>query len=497
MRIPTRFGLCAAIMVFAVLALGSASAFAAEPWWHVDTISSPASQPGGESRLVLEVSNLGDAAANGSTDPIAIVDKLPAGVTPTDLSPEGGGSFAIGIDGVREIIKCGVLSQTVTCTYAGPLLAYERFMIGINVNVEPGAGTGVSEVSVSGGGAPPVLWRRALALENVPAFGAENYELTPEEEGGVPDTQAGSHPFQLTATLIFNTEATPVLREEYNEVLPEAQPIALTKDLYFDLPPGLVGNPNPLPQCALRVFLHPSTTSKCPNDTVVGVATPIVTNITAEGLVPIAVTSALYSVEPSVGEPARFGFSTALGPIILDTSVRTGGDYGVVVTVPDLPDNTPYIGSQVTFWGVPGDSRHDTSRGSCLDEIEGYIQNIKQLEFACPLSEKPQPFVIMPTSCNGPLQSSVQGDSWSEIGKLSPPKMYTFANSAGEPFGEDGCNRLNFEPSIVVAPDGQNASTPTGLSVDVHVGQEASLNPTGLADASVKNTTVTLPAGVA
>ena len=55
---------------------------------------------------------------------------------------------------------------------------------------------------------------------------------------------------------------------------------------------------------------------------------------------------------------------------------------------------------------------------------------------------------------------------------------------------------MNFEPSIDVAPDGQQASTPTGLTVGVHVPQEASLNPSGLAEAAVKDTTVTLPAGV-
>ena len=73
----------------------------------------------------------------------------------------------------------------------------------------------MSEVNVSGGGAAPVVWRRALALgESACGFGAENYELTPEEEGGAPDTQAGSHPFQLTTTLTFNSKAAPVFSYE-------------------------------------------------------------------------------------------------------------------------------------------------------------------------------------------------------------------------------------------------------------------------------------------
>jgi hypothetical protein len=489
---------------FALVFGPASSAFANEPWWHVNTVSAPASQPGGEGRVLLEVSNLGDAAVDGFVNPVTIVDRLPAGVTVVtndkgepDVYGEGGGSFSVGISGVKEAIHCSVAGQVVTCGYAGPLLAYERFMISVTVQVQPGAGDGVSEVSVSGGGAPSVIVRHALALGEAPSpFGAENYEISPEEEGGTPDTQAGSHPFQLTTTLTFNTKAAPVYQYEHGGVFPEIQPVALTKDLRFNLPPGLVGNPTPLPQCPLRVFLHESNANICPDDTVVGVATPIVTNPAADHYGPFAPTAPLFSLEPSLGEPAKFGFDTAVGPIILDTSVRTGEGYGVVVTVPNIPSYLPFIGSQVTFWGVPAAAAHDTTRGQCLEEYNGTVHVPSQLEYSCPVQEKPQPFLIMPTSCEGSLQTSVEGDSWSEIGNFTAPKRYTFANENGEPFSQDGCNQLSFEPQIKVAPDGQQAATPTGLSVDVHVGQEASLNPTGLADASVKDTTVTLPAGV-
>jgi hypothetical protein len=486
------------VVFFAVVCVGQAAA--AMPWWHVNTVSAPASEPGGESRLVLEVSNLGDAYVNGFANPVTIVDHLPAGVTPTDVYGEGAGASIGEAISPRngDALQCAISSGTVTCKYAEALLAYERFMIAITVKVEPEAGTGVSEVSVTGGGAPPVTWRRPLALvEGIPAYGAENYELTPEEEGGAPDTQAGSHPFQLTSTLIFNTKTVPVLNSHYKEILPEVQPVELTKDLRFDLPPGLVGNPTPLPKCSIYVFLHKVGSTVCPDNTVIGVATPIVTSPSVARYAPFAVTSPLYALEPAVGEPARFGFTTTAGPVILDTSVRTGGDYGVIVSVPDIVDLVGFIGAQVTFWGVPGDSRHDTSRGACLDAYEEQAPlSTRKWESTCSVQEKPQPFLILPTSCEAPWSSTIEGDSWSNVGQFSPPKQYTFSNSVGEPLTQDGCNHLNFDPSITVAPDGQQGSTPTGLTVGVHVGQEASLNPTGLAESSVRNTTVTLPAGV-
>ena len=61
----------------------------------------------------------------------------------------------------------------------------------------------------------------------------------------------------------------------------------------------------------------------------------------------------------------------------------------------------------------------------------------------------------------------------------------------------DGCNKLPFEPSISVAPDNQAGSSPTGLTVGVHVPQDSILSAKGLAESTVKDTTVTLPAGVA
>ena len=140
MRAAIRLGLYVVVAVLGVVTVGVSSASATEPWWHVNTISAPASQAGGESRLVLEVSNLGDADAEGSKSPVTIVDRLPAGITPTHLYPEGGGNFGIGINGVEEVIQCGFLAEVVTCTYAAPLRVYERFMINISVKAQPGAG---------------------------------------------------------------------------------------------------------------------------------------------------------------------------------------------------------------------------------------------------------------------------------------------------------------------------------------------------------------------
>jgi hypothetical protein len=518
--------------------LGAGQALASEPWWHVNTVWAPAGRAGEEGTVVVEVSNLGDAPTSGTWSEhvqeavftgetksfITVVEKLPAGLTVANaeeaVQVEGGGTslgwysekhmeedFALfetlGFKPPKQL--CSVSGQSVTCEYGTPVRPYERIIVAINVDAAPGATAGVNEVSVSGGGAQPVVSRRVLAPDQaVPSYGVENYELTPEEEGGGNDTQAGSHPFQLTTTLALNTQTAKAFRQyeganSTGAVVPEVQPLALTKDLRFNLPPGLIGNPMPLPKCSMYVFSKATSASgQCPTDTVVGVATPVITNADSSRNIPFAITEPLYSLEPSVGEPARFGFQTPLGPVILDTSVRTGGDYGVVVTVPNIVD-APFMGNQVTFWGVPADPRHDISRSlECIAAVEPQLSGGP--ETLCSAKQKPQPFLIMPTSCGGPLHTTIEMDSWAVPGVFTSPFGYDFqagAGGIGEPYGQDGCNRLSFEPSIQVAPDGQEGSTPTGLTVGVHVAQEASLNPTGLADSTVKDTTVTLPMGVA
>ncbi len=520
------------ILVVVVSMVGlSGRAVAAEPWWHLASISAPATPKSSESRVVLDIANVGDLPTSDTTTEhlqelifsdetknfITVVDRFPAGVTPTVVHVEGGGSSE-GWYGQREVEEklhyfetlgfkvpmapCVISGQTLECKYGVSVRPYEHIVIAVGVNVAPGSGLGTNELSVSGGGAPAVSVRHPLAMEApVPSYGVQDYELTAEEEGGTPATQAGSHPFQLTTTLMLNSMTTPALHGgNFSNNTLEVQPVAMSKDLRFNLPAGLVGNPTPLPKCRLTIFLRSAEGGApiCPNNTVVGVATPITTGPSFGGTpwVPYAISLPLYSLEPSVGEPAKFGFQTPFGPVVLDTSVRTGGGYGVVVTVPNITQAAAFIGNVVTFWGVPDDSRHDNARNrECLVGEAQYGELGHEL--SCPVAEKPQPLLIMPTSCTGPLRTSIETDSWEQVGQFTQPFGYTSQNDAGEPVAQDGCNRLNFEPSITVAPDGQQGSTPTGLSVGVHVPQEASLNPAGLTEASVRDTTVTLPAGVA
>lgn len=432
-----------------------------------------------DGQVVVTAANLGDEGVDGASSPVKITDELPAGLKA--VSMEGFSGKGEAASDTTGPVDCNV--ETLTCSFQGKIPPYDQIEVVIGVTAENTDSGMENQASVSGGGARPVSVRRPVRVADEPTrFGVEDYELDAEDEGGNPDTQAGSHPSQLTSSLALNETG-------------EGYPAALAKDLRFNLPPGLIGNPTPFPQCRLAQFLEPGLVNgefenNCPAQTAVGVAR-ITINEPGRHLGETVYTfvAPLFNLEPSTGEPARFGFTLPRTPVLLDTSVRTGGDYGVSVEVNNIAQTVGFLKSEVTFWGVPGDPRHDSARGwGCLQQLDGEPKHA-----ACGTSEAAHapPLLALPTSCTGPLQTSVEADSWELAGAFQ-----TYPSS--EPMQAlDGCNRLPFSPSIIVAADSTAGSTPSGLDVDVHVPQEVSLNPGGLAEADVKDTTVALPAGVA
>jgi hypothetical protein len=458
-------------------------ALAEAPSWGITTEAAPTNlPPGAEGQIVVAASDLGEVAVNGAITTVKVTDALPAGLRAVSVV----GSVKGGVE-----VKCppGEPPSPLSCTFTGTVNPYERLTIVIKVKVEEPPGTVTtlpSQVTVEGGGAPKASSTQQLLVNGGPTpFGIQRYELSPFNEGGMPATQAGAQPFQLTTTLVTNQTAA-------------RQPVALPKDLSFNLPPGLIGNPTAVAKCNEVDFAAlVLETNLCPPNTVVGVAT-VTANEPIVGI--ITKTVPVFDLVPAQGEPARFGFEV-IGkiPVVIDTAVRSGRDYGVVATVRNATQTAGLLSSQVTLWGVPGDSHHNNSRGWECVAGETFA---KQVGKPCPATsqESATPFLRNPTSCASnpaaePVTSSVEADSWAEPGTFVS-SQYSWMTSEGEPLGFSGCAALPFSPSIDVAPEAHTAATPTGLTVEVKVPQQALLEPGALAQADVRDSTVTLPQGV-
>jgi hypothetical protein len=337
-------------------------------------------------------------------------------------------------------------------------------------------------------------------------FSLQRFVISARNQNGTPDAQAGSHPFALTTTFLL-AEPEWGLRH--------------IKDVRLELPPGFVGDPNATPKCSYQQFVRFSEGSvRCPNETVVGVAASYFGYV-GESSGSSDTPDPVYNLVPPAGVAAEFAFLVAKRtPVFLQTSARTGGDYGLSTTVSDINQATQVVASKVTIWGVPADPAHNKVRGSCVneilgsfagdleepgsglleageeDELEGPIHNPSEERYPvgitgeeCPTGAPALPLLTNPTSCGVPRAATLSVDSWEE------PGVY-YAKSAQLPEIE-GCGKLDFSPTLTVTPDKPDASTSSGLTVNVKVPQETALNPVGLTEADVRNTTVMLPPGVA
>jgi hypothetical protein len=130
----------------------------------------------------------------------------------------------------------------------------------------------------------------------------------------------------------------------------------------------------------------------------------------------------------------------------------------------------------VTLWGNPTDPSHDYVRGSCLASGS-----------ACPVERSGAAFLTLPSACGGPLRTVARADSWIEPGKSVEMESTSPAI--------DGCGRLDFEPTITSQPTTPLADSPSGLDLGIHLPQYDDF--AGLAEANLKDATVTLPEGVA
>jgi hypothetical protein len=490
------------IALMAMFALGalsaSASAVIPGPGWAAFSSVYPTNlPPGGSGKIQLGIINTGAVRSSGA---ITVTDTLPSGVTATEaggmrptggnevLSPEveegefGGARWVCtgNGSGERNIIGASVITCISNPAFlpALPVGAGREVepveRLGIALAIEENAsGIRPSLITVEGGGATTAttVSDPLTISSSQPGFGFAGWDVWLTNADGTPATQAGSHPYEATFALGFN------------ELSDASIAGGEARNLEVDLPPGLFGDPNAVPRCT-RAQLDGQ---QCPAQTQIGVdaAGLSATFGSTEG--PGAIERLpVFNMVPPPGVVAEFAFSILGLHAFFDVGVRSGGGYGLVAHVNNLPE-VAVNENVLTLWGVPADPSHDFERRApdCGEEVEG-----------CPSGIIPKPFLTMPTSCVGPQAFTIRGlATWTNPNATAEASVLTHNNSA-TPVGFTGCEHLSFEPSLSAMPDTSQADTPTGLDVDLRIPQEALTLPGGLVASTLKNPTVTLPEGI-
>jgi hypothetical protein len=302
------------------------------------------------------------------------------------------------------------------------------------------------------------------------AFGVNTFDVTYTKADASPATQAGSHPFEMTTTIEFNTKTDPKLG-----VVADGSP----KDLVVDLPPGLVGDRDAVPPCSNADFLLVDVehaNSACPNKSAVGVLLVRTPGQSSGG----DVTSAFNLTAPP-GVAAKIGFVLLHVPVTLLIRVNPQAPHNLIATLRNTSDIEPIGGSELTIWGNPSDSAHDAERGECVG-----ASSIP----SCPVDIPDRPFLTLPRACTGPLYTSFQATSWEE------PAAAPVSGKSTSPLATDGCEGLEFAPTIKARPSASAADSPSGLDFDLEIDDPGLTDSLGKADSDIKKAVVTLPEGL-
>ena len=420
------------------------------PGWRVFGRFAPTNlKPGGEAVLVLYVYDMGAVASSGTA---TLVDRLPEGLEVAG-GPVGGVGLSGGCTGVTE----------VTCPVGTGQPGGVNQELTIPVRVAADAGglpPQVDRVSVSGGGAVGVSNAEVPVVYSAvkEGFGFANFDVWMSNPDGSTDTQAGSHPYEITTVFAPNSEGigsggeTPTGGEIHA--------------LDVNLPPGLVGEPGAVPECPRQQFDNET----CPAGSLIG---ENYASFSGNG----QFHSGVYNMVPPPGIAAQFGTSFNGTSVFLDARVRSGGDDGITENIPVLVQRK-LVFNTTTIWGVPGEHSFP---GESPQE----------------LSERGlRPLLTLPTSCGAVPRFSIEAlGTWQEANAFAQSSS-PYRASDGSEVGITGCERMaHFTPSISIAPDTTAADSPAGLTATVRVPQ--GLNPEGLATPGLKNTTVVLPEGMA
>ena len=274
-------------------------------------------------------------------------------------------------------------------------------------------------------------------------FGIESVNVA------LSNSQAGSHP-DLELDVAAKTDPTSP-----TNVFGLHDAYAATRNVRFNLPPGLIGDPNAMgstQQCSAEQLISSTEPGGgCPNASQIGMSVIYAYDLNGAFHEPV------YMMKPPGGDVvARVGLVGGIFPIFVDFKVRSEGDYGLVAEIVNAPAAARVVALESRFWGVPASSLHDTERCTPGEVLAvGCI-----VSEARPPGGNEVPFLSNPTRCGVPLSFGVNATSWVE------PEFDPEREVQGELPEITGCDHLPFGPSLELEPTSHRTSSPTGLDMD-------------------------------
>jgi hypothetical protein len=290
-------------------------------------------------------------------------------------------------------------------------------------------------------------------------------------------TQAGAHPDVGFSVEVKQDPLTP------KNVYGFKDSYAATREIRFNFPPGLIGDPNVLgvpQQCTIQELVtFEQEGGGCPNGSQVGVSTVIAYTLEQEFHEPV------YMMTPPGGDVvARVGLIAGVYPTFVDIRVRSEGDYGLVADVIDASAAAKIVRLENTLWGVPAAESHDTER--CTPREALFERCVKSP--SRPPGSRPLPFFTNPTRCGASLTMGVSASSWLEPERLDENEVKALFPTI------TGCNNLPFGPSLTAVPTSHHTASPTGLDMTIRLPKSDGVNV--LEPSQARDIRIDFPSGI-
>jgi hypothetical protein len=282
-------------------------------------------------------------------------------------------------------------------------------------------------------------------------------------------TQAGGHP-DLQISFALNSPGVP-----------EA-----AQNVTVETPEGVFGNPNAITQCRSVEFARQA----CPPESQAGLIT-IRARKNGDSNYLLG-TAPIFDIEPTEQETALLGFivPTLNIPIQIPVAVRTGSDYGLRFKVSQITQTTPLAGADITLWGFPAESSHDSNRfpkgstglpAGCIG-----LTDTSCLAGPTPVSISVHPLTDNPTSCTDqPLQTRLRVQTYQDPGHETEATA-TYPQTTG-------CENVVFKPLLYASPTSTETDSPSGLDVIL---KDTQFLGFAASPAQIRDATVTLPPGL-
>ena len=333
----------------------------------------------------------------------------------------------------------------------------------------------IARATAHGGGLDPVSDENVFAFDPAVPFGLTEFATGVFDCDSSDYTQAGGAPCYGEANFVL------AQKRVLSRGVPTNAPIEQVKQNVTDLPRGIVGNPLAVP--VLCQSTDEVLTSTCPAGSRVG-GIVIDTSTAVNTKLPI------YALEPEFGTPAQFAFLDP-GQNLYTLTARLRPDDGYAASLelsPALESNV--LAAQVTLCGF-GVEVNGTEIVGCKERGDP--------------SANSKPLFANPTRCDGPPPTvRTRFNTWEH-----PEKWVEYAFSTP---AITGCEKVDFEPTMSLAPTVKAADSPTGLDIDLAMPTEGLEKVTGchekqgdetsppapecISQANMKKVKITFPQGM-